>query len=128
MDLKVKEALRTVEGLSPAVVIMRVQEVANSARDLRDEALEKGNIAAALRAGDAELRALTALAERFGISSDTVARDLQAADDVYRAVGSTAAQSAEAGQLLADALEQLGHRVFADTLRASTSRNKGLTA
>ncbi|AJW78481.1 hypothetical protein DZF92_00700 [Clavibacter michiganensis subsp. insidiosus] len=123
-----KEALRTVEGLSPAVVIMRVQEVANSARDLRDEALEKGNIAAALRAGDAELRALTALAERFGISSDTVARDLQAADDVYRAVGSTAAQSAEAGQLLADALEQLGHRVFADTLRASTSRNKGLTA
>ncbi|UQB14587.1 hypothetical protein [Clavibacter nebraskensis] len=126
VDLKVKEALRTVEGLSPAVVIMRVQEVANSARDLRDAALDKGNIAAALRAGDAELRALTALAERFGITSDTVARDLQAADDVAVAVASTAIKSHEAGLLLADALEQLDHRVFAETLRASISRNKEL--
>jgi hypothetical protein len=128
VDLKVKEALRTVEGLSPAVVVMRVQEIANSARDLRDAALEKNNIPAALRAGDAELRALVTLADRFGITSDTVARDLQAADDVFNAVGSTAMKSVEAGELLADALDQLGHKVFAETLRASISRNKELNA
>jgi len=126
VSLAVKEALRTVEGLSPAVVIMRVQEIANSARDLRDAALEKNNIPAALRAGDAELRALVTLAERFGITSDTVARDLHAADDVFNAVGLTAMKSPEAGELLAGALEELGHRVFAETLRKSISRNKEL--
>jgi hypothetical protein len=126
--MEVKEALRTTEGLSPATLVMRAQEISNSARDIRDDALRAGNDAAALRAGDAELRALVTLADRFGITSDTVARDLHAADDLADAVGQVAIQSSAAGALLADALDDRGHKVFADILRKSISTNKGLTA
>jgi hypothetical protein len=126
VTLEVKEALRTTEGLSPATLVMRAQEIANGARDLRDDALHQNNISAALRAGDAELRALITLAERFGITADTVARDLRAADDLADAVVSTAANAPEAGALLADALEQRGHLVFAENLRKSISINKEL--
>jgi hypothetical protein len=84
------------------------------------------DVPAALRAGDAELRALAMLADRLGVTDASVARDLRAAQDLATAVGVVAATSSEAGILLADVLEQLGQRVYADILRKSTSRNKGI--
>jgi hypothetical protein len=123
----VADALRAVEGLSPTTLVMRMQEVADNARDLRDLALDSRNMSAAVRAGDAELRALALLADRFGITEATVSQDLRLAGDLAQAVGYAASRSPEARALLVDALDRLGHRGFADNLRAPTTTNKGIT-
>jgi hypothetical protein len=126
VSLQVLEAMRTVEGLSPATIVTRLQELVDAARDARDVATDKGQTALALRAGDAEARALVVLADRFGVTSDSVAQDLSSAGDFAQAIGRVSSQSPEAGHLLADALDQIGHRVYADTLRAAITRNKGI--
>ncbi|WP_435092807.1 hypothetical protein [Clavibacter michiganensis] len=125
---QVLDAMREVEGLNPSTIVGRLQELVDAARDARDVATDRGNIAAALRAGDAELRALVVLADRFGVTSDSVAQDLSSAGDFAQTIGRVSSQSLEAGHLLADALEQVGHRVYADELRKSISQNKGLTS
>jgi hypothetical protein len=124
----VLEAMKAVDGLSPSTIVARLQDLADAARDARHLATERGNVTGALRAGDAEGRALTVLADRFGVTADTVARDLETGWDLAQAIAHVSAQSPDAGRQLADTLEALGNRVFADQLRNKLSTNKGLTS
>jgi hypothetical protein len=128
VSTRVAEAMRTVEGLNPGTIVARLQEVADAARDARDLAAQRGNIAGALRAGDAEGRALMVLADRFGVTSDSVARDLETGWDLAQAIARVSAQSPDAGRQLADTLETLGNRVFADQLRNKLSTNERITS
>jgi hypothetical protein len=123
---QVLEAMRTVEGLTPSTIATRLQDIADAARDARHLAAQRGNVTGALRAGDAEGRALTVLADRFGVTADSVARDLETGWDLAQAIVHVSAQSPDVGLQLADTLESLGNRVFADQLRNKLSTNKGI--
>lgn len=88
-------------GLDPESIAVRVYEVAERARDIATDALDAGSLAVALRAGDAELRALAALAG-FGVRDE--ARVVEY--DMFRATAHAVVRAARQNPVVAAAVAQ----------------------
>jgi hypothetical protein len=112
-------------GLDAVSVAMRVHAVAERARDAGSDALDRGDTNAAIRAGDAELRALSALTS-LGVKHESMVEHFEAARQILSAAGRVARRDALAAALLADEIERGGQRVMADDLRAAIPETKGL--
>src|SRR5690606_12934318 len=115
---ELREQLRGSQALDVPDLLARVAAVADDARDARTKALDAGNAAIALKAGDSELRALGVLTERLGVDELDVLAQLRDAEMLARAVGSLTRTHPDAVQALAVALERGGAAEMAGALTA----------
>jgi len=118
MAPELRETFRASQRLNARDLIARVAEIANDALSTRKAALVAGQDVAALKAGDAELRALSVLTNRFGIDDLLVLDQLTEAQNLARAVGSLASTHPDAVRTLAAALELNGATEMATALSA----------
>lgn len=123
-----REHLSSSPEFSAATLVERIADIANSARAARVEAYGIGNRPEGIRAGDAELRALAVLSDRFKVGSDEVAAQVSEAAAIARAVRSVAANRPELGEALALAFETDDRPDLADEMRtvAAEMRRKFL--
>jgi hypothetical protein len=110
-----RDALLDPEGLAASAIAARVLAIADDARDAR-EACAIGSPAIALRAGDAELRALTYLADRLGVKSDDLVLEAENASAFARAVVVTSRLSPQVGAHITDTLNNHGRLTLAREL------------
>ncbi|WP_146080078.1 DUF1116 domain-containing protein [Clavibacter michiganensis] len=110
-----REALRDPEGLAASGIAARVLAIADDAHDTR-EASAQASPAVALRAGDAELRALTYLTDRLSVKSEDFVRELDNASAFARAVVVTSRLWPETGARIAETLTTQGHLTLAREL------------
>jgi hypothetical protein len=111
-----RETFRASQKLNTRDLIARVADIANDAQSTRRAAIAVGEDSVALKAGDAELRALSVLTSRFGVDDLLVLEQLGDAQKLARAVGSLAATHPEAVRTLAIALERSGATEMATSL------------
>lgn len=104
------------QGLDLTTIVSRISDVAQRARRTALEAAEAGDRAGVLRAGDGELRALTAL-QGAGIDDERQAALLAMRGAVAKAAYSLAQTSPELAEMIAIELENDGHHDLADELR-----------
>ncbi len=86
-------------GLDPESIAVRVYEVAERARDIATDALDAGSLAVALRAGEAELRALAALA---GLGVQDEGRVVEY--DMFRVTSHAVIRAARRDRVVAEAV------------------------
>lgn len=104
----IQRAASSTPDTRPLALVERVARIANNARDASHAAYATGNAHLGARLGDAELRALSTLADRFGITHDSVAEDhAEAAKDI-RAMTRAMRSSRAVAEAMADALEAEG--------------------
>lgn len=104
----IQRAVTSTPDTRPLALVERIARIANNARDASNAAYASGNAHLGARLGDAELRALSSLAERFGITHDKVAEDhAEAAADI-RAITRAMRSSRAVAEAMADALEAEG--------------------
>jgi len=124
--LHLAPALREHLGSSPdfsaATLVERIADIANSARAARVEAYGIGNRPEGIRAGDAELRALAVLSDRFKVGSDEVAAQVSEAAALGRAFRAVAGQRPELGEALALAFEADDRPDLADEVRTVAAK------
>lgn len=102
----------------PALTIARrIGDIADAARAARTGAYAAGNLHGGARAGDSELRALIALADRLGVTHDDVIEDVDEMVALAKAVGQAARRSPAVGEAIALRLEANGQQEIADELR-----------
>lgn len=120
-------ATAAAQGLDPSSMALRIQAVAQRARDTAEEAQEAGHTIAVLRAGDAELRALAMLAA-MEISHERPLVEYEAFRAVSRAVFIAARTNPEVAEAVAAVLDQTDQEQHARGLREQFSETtKGLT-
>lgn len=115
-----QRAVTSTPDTRPLALVERVARIANNARDASQAAYAAGNAHLGARLGDAELRALSALAERFGITHDRVAEDHADALRDVNAVARAMRSSRVVAEALADALDAEGFADYAADLRRQT--------
>jgi hypothetical protein len=118
------EAQGTV-GLTRSTLLERVHDVVRSAREVREEALQLGHHSTALRAGDAELRALSALAT-LGVRHEAEVESLTAQRVTIGVLKRSVRQSPELAELVAREFEAVDQPGVAESIRGFISRNKEL--
>lgn len=128
LDPVVQEALRAVPGASALGIAERMLAIADDAHAVRIDALNAGERTAASRAGDAELRALTALANRLGVRSGDALRELDDAATLATAVARAARRDPDVGESLARILETLDRPDLAAVLRRVPAQREALSA
>ncbi|CAN5124277.1 hypothetical protein BH11ACT5_BH11ACT5_02640 [soil metagenome] len=99
-----------------ADLLSRAAEVADAARGIRQNAQDAGQPLVALRAGDAELRSLTLLADRFGVDDTTVPALIAWARIVYTSALAVAVTNPEFQAALSAELRRHGEREGAEDL------------
>jgi len=119
VDPALRDALRDPEGLAASAIAARVLAIADDARDTR-EACADASPAIALRAGDAELKALTYLADRLSVKSDDLVLEAENASAFARAVVVTSRLWPQLGARVADTLITQGHLTLARELEEIT--------
>lgn len=119
-------ATAAAHGLDPSSMALRVQAVAERARETAEEAQEAGRIVDVLRAGDAELRALAMLAA-MGITHEKPLVEYDAFRAVSRAVFIASRTHPEVAEAVAAVLDQTDHEHHARDLREQFSETRGLT-
>lgn len=125
----IQQAITSTPATRPLALVERVARIANDARNAAATAYASGNAALGARLGDAELRALDSLADRFKITHDDVAADRAKVAQLARALDSALDAYPELVSLVADALEAEGLRDMAEDMRADLPSNpetKGL--
>jgi hypothetical protein len=122
LDPAAQEALRAVPGVSALDIAGRLLSVADDAHGIRVDAAEAGTPAVAIRAGDAEVRALLALADRLGVRSGDALRELDDAATLATAVARAARLDPEVGESLAAILDSLDRPDLAAVLRGVPTR------
>lgn len=119
-----RQRLRGEDRARTTRLIDRIFGIADDLARTRERLQSSGHLAGAVRAGDAELRALTTLLDRLGVDHlDTLAL-LDDGDQLAKAVGQLARSNPDAGRQLADYLDQLGATTLAEPLRAITTTTK----
>jgi hypothetical protein len=118
-----RDALRDPDGLAASAIAARVLAIADDARDAR-EACADTSPAIALRAGDAELKALSYLADRLSVKSDDLVLEAENASAFARAVVATSRLWPEVGTRVADTLSAQGHLTLARELELVTRIKK----
>lgn len=127
----IQQAITSTPDTRPLALVERVARIANDARDAAATAYASGNAALGARLGDAELRALDSLADRFRITHDDVAADRTKVSQLARAVDVALEHSPALAAIMADALDAEGLSELAEDMRAdlpSNLKTKGLTS
>jgi hypothetical protein len=98
-------------------LLARLTEIANDLRNVRRAAVSTGNVGSAVRAADAEVRALVAMSDRLGVDDSTVMNALDQLSAVARAAVTVAVEQPLAAEALVQALEERGAVVAAQSVR-----------
>lgn len=125
---KIQQTLPTVPSVRPVALVERIARIADDARDAAATAYASGNAGLAARLGDAELRALDSLANRFQITHDAVAADRTQVAQFARAVDAALERSPEFAALVAEELEREGLHDLAAGLRPENHETKAEVA
>lgn len=104
-------------GLDPESLAIRAYDVAERARDIATDALDAGDYGAALRAGDAELRALAALAT-LGARSEARISEYEMFRTTAHAVIRAARTNPVVAEAVAAQLDIVDRRAIAADVRA----------
>lgn len=102
----------------PVALVERLAEITNDARDARRAAYDAGNAWLGARLGEAEMRSLVALADRFGITHDDAANDARDAASIARILGDVARTVPGIADALADAFARDNRHDLAAEIRA----------
>jgi hypothetical protein len=111
------------QQLTPSTLLGRVHDVARSAREAREEAMNAGHHGVAVRAGDAELRALSILAS-LGIRDESEVDGKQATELDLRILGTLIRAFPELAQEAERQYVAHGYASAAERVRSLVSRNK----
>jgi hypothetical protein len=120
--LAASTALRGIPALS---VLVRLQEVADAARETRLDAEERHDSRMALQAARVEAQVLATLGERFGVRelvAHELSEPLAEADALVRVVALVARTHPEARDTMAHALDAIGHPALALQVRRQADR------
>jgi hypothetical protein len=120
---QIEERVLRVTGLDSVAIASRVLDIARRARTSALIAAEQHNHAAVARAGDSELRALTALVAMGAHSEAEVELDA-AARHVFRAVINVARRDPASAEAVAAELEKQGHASLAEDVLTHISRTE----
>lgn len=101
----IREHFRATTAMDTASLAQRVLEIADAARSIRIDAT---NDAIKLKAGQAELQTLLALAARTGVTPENYEGFVKEAQKLAYAVGIIAIQNPEFGETLVDHLSEQG--------------------
>jgi len=113
----IQATLTSTPSTRPLALVERLAEIADDARAARATAYASGNPALGARLGDAETRALEALAGRFKITHDDVAADRTKVARMARALDAALRASPDLARGVADALAAEGLGDMADDVR-----------
>ncbi|GEM_PF-4521300 len=116
------EAVKRSPEIRPAALVERIAAIANDAREARRSAYASGNSWLGARLGEAELRALVALADRLGIEHDDAASDARDAASIARVLGDVARTVPEIAAALAEAFDRDDRGDLGDALRAQAAK------
>jgi hypothetical protein len=111
-------SLQNMEQPPALSIARRIGDIADSARAARAGAYAVGNLHGGARAGDSELRALIALADRLGVTHDEVIADVDHMVALAVAVGQAARRSPALGDAVATRLDANGQHDLATELRS----------
>lgn len=125
--MSVDASTATAMGLDPVSIVLRIQVVAERAREVAEEALDAGNGIVAVRAGDAELRALAALSS-MGVEHEGALQKLDSYAAVTHAVIRAARRNPEVGEAIAAQLDVVDRRGFARDIREQFQESRGISA
>lgn len=108
----------------PAALVVRIADVADAARDARATAYSAGNARLGAQLGDAEVRALQVLAERFRIDHDDTTEDLRDAEALSDALRELMPKAPKLAEVLADLLDRRERPDLAERVRQLTTRQE----
>lgn len=127
----VKSALAESQSIDGTGLVLRISEIADAAKETRQRLTTTGKDRDALRAGDSELRALTTLVMRLGISDSTLLESATQAVELGFSLISLMRTypELELGALLVEELRDRGSDELADSFATINSRiiNKEVT-
>jgi hypothetical protein len=121
------EAVKRSPEVRPVALVERIAAIANDARDARLSAYAAGNAWLGARLGEAEMRALVALADRLGIEHDDAASDARDSASIARVLGDVARTLPGIAEALADAFDRDARSDLADEIRAQGAQARALT-
>lgn len=113
-----RDSMESSHDATPTDLLARMVDLADDARTARLTAQRNGSLGLAVRASDAELRALVALLDRAGIDSADTLERLRESEALARAVGRVVRSDPRAGRALAAELDKAGQLALADQLRS----------
>jgi hypothetical protein len=120
--------MATSELFVTALTVQRVADIAARAREIASDALGRGHATTALKAGDAELRALLVL-HAGGIKTEDVIDELDTLRGVATAAVAAARRNPELALLIAEEADQFGLRgEFADLVPSLQTQRKELAS
>lgn len=106
----------------PAALVVRIADVADAARDARVQAYAAGNARLGAQLGDAELRAVQVLSERFRIGHDEATEDMRDAEALAGALSELMPRAPKLAEVLADLLDRRERPDLAERVRQLTTR------
>lgn len=119
-----QRALKAAPAFRPAALVVRIADVADAARDARVQAYAVGNARLGAQLGDAEVRALQVLAERFGVDHDSATEDLRDAEALADALVELMPRAPRLAELLAELLDRQERPDLAERVRQLTTRQE----
>ncbi|MDR5699955.1 hypothetical protein [Agromyces aerolatus] len=111
-----REQLRGENRHRTSRLVQRLADIADDHAHARESLRAAGHLAGAVRAGDAETRAIAVLLDRLGIDDLAILDLLNDGDSLARAAGRLARSNPEAGRQLVAHLHDLGAHALADAL------------
>ena len=109
--------------VAPVDLLLRLMDVADSARASRLEAEASGTAVQRARSADLEVKVLGALLGQYGIDATSTAQALKDAEQLVRAIGRYTTMHPTAARDLIAQIRTQGLGAFADDLDSIASRN-----
>ena len=112
-----KAAMEQAPGFRASALVARIADVADAARGARVTAYSSGNAALGARLGDAEVRALSVLVERFRIGHDDTTDELRDASALADALTELMPRAPKLAEVLAQLLDRRERPDLAERVR-----------
>lgn len=108
-----KKSFKATESMNAASIAQRMLEIANAARDVRENAVSDS---VALRAGAAELQTLQVMANRLGIAHESMMETVEGSLTLGRTIGELSKKHPGFGELMVQELSDRGAENMAAAL------------
>ena len=112
-----RAAMKQAPEFRPSALVARIADVADSARDARVQAYAAGNSNLGARLGDAEVRALQVLVERFKLGHDDTTDELRDANALADALTELMPRAPKLAEVLAQLLDRRERPDLAERVR-----------
>ncbi|PXA67478.1 hypothetical protein [Cryobacterium arcticum] len=119
---EIKAAMQSSSIARTTDILQRLADIAEDANTARKRALERGATLLAIRAGEAETRALMVLLERLQVDDLSVLSLLRAGETLARSVGQATRDNPTVGKAIAHRLRASGEGQDADVLEELADR------